>query len=76
MNIKAFPKEEEEQASALYYRLEKYSDERKNAVVLVSVPKMQQLQEAYPSYFLDTSDFLDAIDTMMANCEKWGWAPK
>lgn len=76
VNIKAFPKEDEEQASALYYRLEKYSDERKNAVVLVSVPKMQQLQEAYPSYFLDTSDFLNAIDTMMANCEKWGWVPK
>lgn len=44
--------------------------------MLVSVPKMQQLQEAYPSYFLDTSDFLNAIDTMIDNCEKWGWIKK
>jgi len=34
---------------------------------------MKQLQEAYTSYFLDTSDFLDAIDKMMENCKKWGW---
>ena len=74
VNIKAFPKENEEQASALYYRLERTADERRNAVVLVSVPQMQQLQEAYHSYFLDTSEFFNAIDTMMRNCEKWGWA--
>ncbi len=76
VSIKAFPKENEEQASALYYRSEKSADERKNAVVLVSVPKMQQLQEAYQSYFLDTSEFLNAIDTMMGNCEKWGWVKR
>lgn len=45
----------------------------KNAVVLVSVPQIQELQEAYPSYFLNTGEFLSAIDTMMQNCEKWGW---
>ena len=54
--------------------LKKNTNEIKNAVVLVSVPQMKQLQEAYPSYFLDTSDFLDAIDKMMENCKKWGWA--
>jgi len=52
---------------------EKNTNEIKNAVVLVSVPQMKQLQEAYTSYFLDTSDFLDAIDKMMENCKKWGW---
>lgn len=74
VNIKAFPKENEEGASALYSRLEKNFDNNRNAVVLVSVPKMQQLQEAYPSYFLNTKVFLNAVDTMMKNCEKWGWA--
>lgn len=74
VSIKAFPKEDEANASALYSRLEKNFDNNKNAVVLVSVPKMQQLQEAYPSYFLNTEEFLNAIDTMMKNCEKWGWA--
>ena len=73
VNIKAFPKENEEDASALYSRLEKSIENNKSAVVLVSVPKMQQLQEAYPSYFLNTGEFLVAVDTMMQNCKKWGW---
>lgn len=73
VSIKAFPKGEEEQASALYSRLEKGVEENNNAVVLVSVPQMQELQKAYPSYFLDTREFLTAIDTMMANCKKRGW---
>lgn len=73
IRIKAFPKENEQQASAFYSRLEKGVEKNNNAVVLVSVPKMQELQEAYPSYFLDTSEFLTAIDTMMANCQKRGW---
>lgn len=73
VRIFAFPKEQEVKASDLYYKIEKSAEVTKNAVVLVSVPKMQQLQEAYPSYFLDTSDFLNAIDKMIDNCEKWGW---
>ena len=44
-----------------------------NAVVLVSVPKMKELQEAYPSYFLNTTEFLMALDTMIENCEKLRW---
>ena len=74
VNIKSFPKENEMNASALYSRLEKGVEASRNAVVLVSVPQIQQLQEAYPSYFLNTGEFLNAIDTMMHNCEKWGWA--
>lgn len=73
IRIKAFPKENEQQASAFYSQLEKGVEKNNNAVVLVSVPQMQELQEAYPSYFLDTSEFLTAIDTMMANCKKRGW---
>ena len=33
-------------------------------------PKMKELQEAYPSYFLNTTEFLQAIDIMMENSEK------
>ncbi|MDO4187307.1 MAG: RelA/SpoT domain-containing protein [Bacteroidales bacterium] len=73
VNIISFPKENEMEASALYSRLEKGVEASKNAVVLVSVPQIQELQEAYPSYFLNTGEFLNAIDTMMQNCEKWGW---
>lgn len=73
VKIRSFPKEKEKEATAFYSRLEKSELTKNNAVVLVSVPKMQELQEAYPSYFLDTSKFLDAIDTMMANCKKFKW---
>ena len=69
VSVKAFPKENEDAAYALYSRLEKNVESSKNAVVLVSVPKMQQLQEAYPSYFLNTGMFLHAVDVMMNNCE-------
>lgn len=73
LSIKPFPKERESDASALYDRLEGMTEENKNAVVLVSVPKIQQLQEAYPSYFLDTGEFFKAIDVRIKNCERWGW---
>ncbi len=74
VKINAFPKENEEYASAYYSKMEKNMEDYKNAVVLVSVPKMQQLQEAYPSYFLNTREFLNTIDIMMHNCVQWGWA--
>ena len=74
LTIKPFPKEREAEASALYARLEKQIEESKYAVVLVSVPKIQQLQEAYPSYFLDTNEFLRTIEILLKNCERWGWA--
>lgn len=53
-----------------YSRLERVSQDSRNAVVLVSVPKIKELQEAYPSYFLDTSDFLRIMDRIISNCEK------
>lgn len=71
--IRAFPKDKEKEASETYSALEKKVEEKKNAVVLVSVPKIQELQEAYPSYFLDTNNFIKAIDTMMNDCKRWGW---
>lgn len=73
VRVKAFPREKEKEASNLYSRLEKGLDERKNAVVLVSVPKIQELQEAYPSYFLDTTHFLREVDKMMSDCVKFGF---
>ena len=70
VQITTFSKEQENEASAAYSELEKGIIDKINAVVLVSVPKMKELQEAYPSYFLNTTEFLQAIDTMMENCEK------
>lgn len=65
--IRAFPKDREKEASALYSESEKNIDDGKNAVVLVSVPQMRKLQEAYPSYFLDTNNFIKTIESEMGN---------
>lgn len=70
VKISAYSKEKENEASMAYSELEKGVTDKCNAVVLVSVPKMKELQDAYPSYFLNTSEFLLAIDTMMENCKK------
>ena len=63
--IRAFPKDNEQEASELYSETEKKIDNGKNAVVLVSVPQMQELQEAYPSFFLDTNNFIKTIESEM-----------
>lgn len=70
VQITTFSKEQETEASIAYSELEKRIMDKNNAVVLVSVPKMKELQEAYPSYFLNTTEFLQAIDTMIENCKK------
>ena len=69
VNIRAYPKEKENEATVEYAELEKATKDGTNAVVLVSVPKMKELQDAYPSYFLNTSEFLEAIDKMNYNYE-------
>ncbi|MCQ2272753.1 MAG: RelA/SpoT domain-containing protein [Bacteroidales bacterium] len=73
VTIKSYPKDKEKDASDFYSYLEKTVEEKKNAVVLVSVPKIQELQDAYPSYFLDTNNFIQIIDTMLNNCERFRW---
>lgn len=73
VHIYPYNSDQEVDATKFYAGLEKKVEDSKNAVVLVSVPKMKELQDAYPSYFLDTRDFLTAIDTMKSNCIKWGY---
>ena len=73
VTIKSYPKDKEKDASDYYSSLEKTVEEKKNAVVLVSVPKIQELQEAYPSYFLDTNNFIATIDSMIKDAERFGW---
>lgn len=75
VRINAYSKDDENEASTAYSELEKGITDKCNAVVLVSVPKMKELQEAYPSYFLDTSEFIAAIDKMMENCKKMKLVP-
>lgn len=72
VHITPYSKEQENMASESYSEQEKKMMGKYNAVVLVSVPKMKELQEAYPSYFLNTTEFITAIDIMMKNSKKIG----
>lgn len=70
VNIKAFKKNEFEKASEEYLKIEKNIEENKNEVVLVSSNSLKSLKKAYPSYFLDTSEFIIALERINENCEK------
>ena len=59
--------EQEDEASAMFTQTEQ-SLSGDEAVILVSIEKMQELREAYPSYFLDTKEFLLALDAFNASC--------
>lgn len=67
LNIKTF--EDFEEASSLYSKLEEKENEENRAVVLVSVDEIKELRETYPSFFLDTKDFIDSINKIKKNCE-------
>ena len=69
VNIKTFKKSEFEEASNTYLELEKGIKETENAVVLVSSTSIKSLKKAYPSYFLDTSEFIIALEKINQNCK-------
>lgn len=70
VNIQIFNKNQFEYATNEYLKLEKTINENENAVVLVSATSIKTLKKAYPSYFLDTSEFISAIEKMNSNCIK------
>ena len=59
--------EQEGAASAMFTQTEQ-SLNADEAVILVSIEKMQELREAYPSYFLDTKEFIMALKEFNASC--------
>ena len=73
VNIHTYDKEEENKASERYSELEKSMEDNKNAVVLVSVSSIKDLRNAYPSYFLDTSEFIEALEKISQNCKLLKW---
>ncbi len=73
VSIQIFNKNQFEYATSEYLKLEKVIDENENAVVLVSATSIKTLKKAYPSYFLDTSEFIQAIEKVNANCVKLGY---
>ena len=70
VNIMTFKKSEFEWASNQYLELEKNIKDNENAVVLVSSISLKSLKKAYPSYFLDTSEFIIALEKINHNCKE------
>lgn len=62
VNVSSFTIAEQEKASQYYNELEKKIENHKNAAVLVSVDGLRDLREAYPSYFIDTAEFLEKVE--------------
>ena len=71
VNVTSFKRNEEKLASEKYTEIESKLQDGKNAAVLVSVSKVDELRKAYPSYFLDTKEFTGNIDKICKNCLDW-----
>lgn len=67
VSYRTFPPEEEETATNLFSSLEQSIDSYE-AVLLVSIAKMREIRDAYPSYFLDTREFLSALEEFNESC--------
>jgi hypothetical protein len=73
IQITVFDKNRLEDATNKYLEYEKAIEDSKNAVVLVYANSMKLLKMAYPSYFLDTSEFLSALEKINENCIQRGF---
>lgn len=68
VSILSYKKNQFEKASENYLKLEKEIENKKDAAVLVSAESFKSLKKAYPSYFLDTSEFIKALEKVNKNC--------
>jgi len=76
VSITTFLKKDYEIATEEYLKLEKKIKENESAVVLVSASSIKSLREAYPSYFLDTSEFINSLIRVNKNCIDLGLIKK
>lgn len=61
LDLKQFRKEESAEAQQAYDKAEKDTENPNIQVVLVSVDKFDALPKAYPNYYVDTRDFISAV---------------
>lgn len=73
VNLNVYDSSSLETATDRYLELEKEIEHSKNAVVLVSANSLRLLKKAYPSYFLDTTEFLTALEKINENCKRFGY---
>lgn len=67
VSFRTYLSEEESKATNVFAQLEQTIDSDE-AVLLVSLAKMREIREAYPSYFLDTKEFLSALSDFNQSC--------
>ncbi|MDM1496045.1 RelA/SpoT domain-containing protein [Myroides odoratimimus] len=73
VKITVYKNSELPQANKEYIDIEKQILNGESAVVLVSASSVRNLKKAYPSYFLDTSEFLSALEGIRQNCISKGF---
>ncbi len=68
VSFRYFETEEDAIASETFTKMEQAitSDE---AALMVSMKKIEEIQEAYPSYFLDTAKFIQVLEDFEQNCK-------
>lgn len=63
VNVGAYSREELPSANEAYLKIEKENkDSQQVLAVLVSVESMKNLRAAYPNYYLDSTEFIKALD--------------
>ena len=70
--LRHFKAEEIDAANELYSKVESSINIKTGAVVLVSVSDMNELLEAYPSYFLNANEFITALLQFHKECRLAG----
>lgn len=70
VKIMVFPKRQYKYATEEYLKVEKSIEPLESAVVLVAANSIKSLRKAYPSYFFDTSEFIEALEKVNENCKK------
>lgn len=71
--LRHFPLNEIDSANELYSKIESTLDKSNGAVVMVSVSDMNELREAYPSYFLNTDEFITSLQHFHDTCRLNGY---
>ena len=69
LQLRHFQSEKLEDATKYYSEVEKSIDDTNSAVVLVAVSDMKELQEAYPSYFLNAGEFIQSLQDFNSICK-------
>jgi len=73
VTVHHFKDEQLSEANEIYSKLEEGIKREEGSVVLVSVEDMNNLRDAYPSYFLNAQEFIATLHDFTQMCKREGW---